>query len=133
ALAAAARPAVALLHDGQTLALVGEHEVTRECADEHDVVDGGGLTPVPERDALGSDAYATPAAVDDVRRADEAGDELARRPVVDLRRLTDLLDATVVEDCDAIAHGQRLLLVVRDVDEGHPQIALERLEKHLHL
>ena len=32
-----------------------------------------------------------------------------------------------------VAHRQRLLLVVRDVEERHPELALQRLQEHLHL
>src|SRR5205814_1476768 len=70
---------------------------------------------------------------DDVRRADEAGDELRGRALVHLRRRPDLLDAAQVEDGEVVAHRQGLLLVVRDVQERHSEIALERLEEDLHL
>src|SRR5262249_62001591 len=74
-----------------------------------------------------------PVAIDDVRRSDEARDELARGAVVPLGRPADLLDPALVEDRDPVAHGQRFLLIVRDVDERHAEVALERLEKDLHL
>ena len=45
----------------------------------------------------------------------------------------ELLDPAVVEDGDLVAHRQRLFLVVRDVDERHPELALELLEEELHL
>ena len=53
--------------------------------------------------------------------------------LVDLVRRTDLLDLPLVEDGDVVAHRQRFLLVVRDVEEGHPELALQRLEEDLHL
>ena len=53
--------------------------------------------------------------------------------LVDLRRRPDLLDPPVVEDRDPVRHRQRLLLVVRDVDEGDPHVRLDRLQLHLHL
>ena len=53
--------------------------------------------------------------------------------LVDLGRRADLLDAAVVEHRDAVAHGQRLLLVVGDEDEGDADLALDRLELDLHL
>src|SRR5262249_61831098 len=111
----------------------GPHEVAGDRPDEDDVVGGGGRAAVPERDALGPDAVATSVAIDDVRRPDEARDELACRAVVHLDRPADLLDPAFVEDRDPVAHRQGLLLVVRDVDERHAELALERLEEDLHL
>ena len=52
------------------------------------------------------------------RRADEAGDEQVGRPVVELERRADLLDAAVVHHHDLVGHGHGLDLVVRDVDGG---------------
>ena len=63
---------------------------------------------------------------------DEAGDESGRGPLVDLRGRTDLLDATRVEDGEPVAHRERLLLIVRHIDEGQPDLALDLLELHLH-
>ena len=53
--------------------------------------------------------------------------------LVDLRRRADLLDPSLVEHGDAVAHRERLLLVVGDVDERDAEVALERLEEDLHL
>ena len=72
-------------------------------------------------------------ALEDVRDADEAGDELGLRMLVDLGRRADLLDPALVEDGDPVAHRERLFLVVGDVDERDPELALERLELDLHL
>ena len=44
-----------------------------------------------------------------------------------------LLDPALVEHGQAVAHGQRLLLVVGDVDEGDADLALDPLELQLHL
>src|SRR5262249_26314399 len=68
-----------------------------------------------------------------VRDADETGYELRLRALVDLRRRADLLDPALVEDRKAVAHRKRLLLVVRDVDEGDAKVLLQRLEEDLHL
>ena len=57
----------------------------------------------------------------------------AGRALVDLGRAADLLEAAVVEDGDPVAHGQRLLLVMGDEDEGDADVALELLELDLHL
>src|SRR5205823_13588484 len=45
----------------------------------------------------------------------------------------NLLDTALVEDRQAVAHGESLLLVVGDVDEGDPDLLLDRLELDLHL
>src|SRR5207247_4340175 len=50
-----------------------------------------------------------------------------------LRARSGLLDATLVEDGEAVAHRQRLVLVVRDVDERDSEILLKALEEELHL
>ena len=39
----------------------------------------------------------------------------------------------MVEDADAVAHRQRLVLVVGDEEEGDAQLALQRLQLGLHL
>ena len=57
----------------------------------------------------------------------------ARRLLVDLAGGADLLDAAGVEDGDAVGERQRLLLVVRDEEEGDADVALDRLELDLHL
>ena len=53
--------------------------------------------------------------------------------LVDLGRRTDLLDPALVEDGQAVAHRERLLLVVGHVDERDPDLLLDRLELDLHL
>ena len=72
-------------------------------------------------------------AVNDVRLADEVGDELVDGVAVDLGRCTDLLDLARVHDHDLIGHGQRFLLVVGDEDEGDADLLLNVLELLLHL
>ena len=56
-----------------------------------------------------------------------------RGPLVDLGRRADLLDPAVVEDRQAVAHRERLLLVVGHVDERDADLLLDRLELDLHL
>ena len=72
-------------------------------------------------------------AVDDVRLADEFGDEFVDGSAVDLRRRADLLDLSCVHHHDLIRHRQRLFLVVRDEDEGDADLLLDVLELLLHL
>ena len=68
-----------------------------------------------------------------VRRADEPGHEPRRRTLVDLGRRADLLDPAAVEDGQAVAHRERLLLVVGHVDERDADLLLDGLELDLHL
>ncbi len=65
-------------------------------------------------------------------RADELGDEEVRRPVVELQRLAELLDAPLVHDRDAVGHGHGFDLVVRDVYRGGLQPLVQRLDLRAH-
>ena len=60
--------------------------------------------------------------------AEELGDEHGRRVLVDLARRADLLDAPVGHHREAVAHAERLLLVVGDEDERDADLLLHRLE-----
>ena len=71
--------------------------------------------------------------VERVERADEVGHEGRARTVVDLARISGLLDAAAVHDRDPVGHRERLFLVVRHVDEGRPEGALDALQLQLHL
>ena len=62
------------------------------------------------------------------RRAQKRRDEGVGGVVVDLRRRSDLPHRAEVHDDDAVAHGHRLDLVVRDVDRGRADALLELLE-----
>ena len=64
--------------------------------------------------------------VEDVGSAQESGDVRGRGRGVDLLRRADLLDPALGQDGDLVAHGQRLLLVVGDVDERDADLALQR-------
>ena len=65
--------------------------------------------------------------------ADEAGHEVAGGPLVHLDRGAQLLDPALVEHGQPVAHGERLLLVVRDVDERDADLALDPLQLQLHV
>ena len=71
--------------------------------------------------------------IDDVGGADKARDEGGRRAFVNLLGRADLLDPAEVEHREAVAHAERFLLVVGDVDEGDADLALQRLQLALHL
>ena len=53
--------------------------------------------------------------------------------LVDLAGAANLLHSAAVHDGDPIGHRERLLLVVRDVDEGRAELGLDSLELELHL
>src|SRR5205085_9515694 len=72
-------------------------------------------------------------AVEEVRGAQEAGDELRRGRLVDRLWRSDLLHAAVAHHGEAIGHRHRLLLVVRHVDERDADLRLDPLELQLHL
>ncbi len=57
--------------------------------------------------------------------SDEAGDEEVERTVVELLRAVDLLQLPLAHDRDAVAHRERLDLVVRDVDRRHAEVVLQ--------
>src|SRR5207244_2418312 len=62
------------------------------------------------------------------RRADEAGHEAVRGPLVDLLGRADLLEPALVHHRDPVAHRHRLDLVVGDVDGRGADLLLEPLD-----
>jgi hypothetical protein len=56
-----------------------------------------------QRDLLGADGEPPAVALEQVGDADERGDELVRRALVDLGRGADLVDPALAEDGDAVA------------------------------
>ena len=67
------------------------------------------------------------------RRADEPGDELVRRPLIDGFRRVVLLHHAVLQHHDAISHGHGLDLVMGDEDHGGLQLLRQRLDLGAHL
>jgi hypothetical protein len=65
--------------------------------------------------------------------ADEVGHKAVARRVIDLLGAADLLQAPGRHHCDAVGHGQRLLLIVGDEDEGDPGLALDLFQLDPHL
>src|SRR3954452_13585054 len=123
--------------DDELPAGVEVDEVPRDHAHVDDLAHDPGLAftavVLAHVDLLGTDRDAPGIPFEDVRDTDEAGDELGLWMLVDVGRRTDLLDAPLVEDGEAVAHRERLFLVVGDVDERDAEVALERLQKTLHL
>ena len=70
---------------------------------------------------------------DDIRFADEGGDESGGGLVVDLVDGTDLLHAAFIDHGHAVAHGEGFLLIVGDEDEGDAEFFLQLLELDAHL
>ena len=68
-----------------------------------------------------------------VQRADEVGDERGRGCSYISRGLPICSTRPAVHDRDAVGHGQRFLLVVRDVDERRAELVLDPLQLQLHL
>ena len=101
-------------------------------AENHARAFGGGEAPWKLQLRVGQPRMVPGIAGGDVGRkkvhrgaADEAGDELVRRAVVNLERRTDLLHQAAVHDDDAITHGHRLHLVMGDVHHGGIQLLVE--------
>src|SRR6516165_1064217 len=85
-----------------------------------------------EADLLGAHRDLLTVPLEEVRDADEPGYELVGRSLVDPERCVHLLDPSLAHHGDPVAHGERLLLVVRHVDERDPHLALDGLELDLH-
>ena len=71
-------------------------------------------------------------AADDVAFADKARHEGVLGLVVDGLGRADLQDAAAVHHHDGIAHGQRFLLIVGNINEGNAQLLLHGFELQLH-
>ena len=77
-------------------------------------------------------------AVDDFDRqqhrlADEVGDERVGRVVVNRARVVQLNQPAVVDDGDAVGHGQRLALVVGHIHRGHAELFVQAAQFDLHV
>ena len=62
------------------------------------------------------------------RRADEIADESVLRPLEQLGGRADLHDLALIHDHDLVGEGQRLGLVVRDIDHGVAEPAVQLLQ-----
>ena len=71
--------------------------------------------------------------VHEVGHAQEVRDEGGRRLLVHRARRPELLDPPAVHHRHPVGHRQRLLLVVRHVDERDPDLLLQRLQLDLQL
>src|SRR5215471_14556453 len=131
-----------LAHRGDLATCLQDDLVAGKHAEVDDLFDAAALDVAALRrllavgqqmDLLRADREMPPVAFQQVGHADEAGHELAGGPFVDLDRRAQLLDAALVEHGQAVAHGKRLFLVVGDVDEADPDLALDPLELEMHL
>ena len=73
------------------------------------------------------------AAPDQVHPADKLGDEAICGPAIDIVWICALRDPSIFHDGNAIRERQCLFLVVRHVDCGNAQSALQRTQLQLHL
>ena len=117
---------MSLLGGGQVQVLGPHHHVHRGVLPEAAVQTGEGVAgkgdqPVPHHGA-----------VNDIALADEVGDESVFRFVINVGRSADLLNFAAVHDHDGVAHGEGLLLVVGDIDEGDAHLPLDLFQLHLH-
>ena len=69
----------------------------------------------------------------EVFKADESGDKLGIRAVVDRAGRIHLLDEALVHDGDLVADGEALFLIMGDVDRGETQLLLNAADFHAHL
>ena len=83
-----------------------------------------------QRKQAGADAHSVGLvdADDQVRRAEEARDELGPRPRVQLVRRPDLEQPAFVEHADPVGDLERLFLVVRDEDRRDSHLALDAVD-----
>jgi len=92
----------------------------------------------------GIDAFvSSPLKFDAVIRVHDAGDDIAfpdearrkgvHRLVIDILRRADLLDHAAVHDDDGIAHRERLLLIMRNINKRDAEPLLNLFEFKLHL
>ena len=68
----------------------------------------------------------------DRRFAEESRHERGFRPRVQLFRRADLRDPAVIDHSDAIGQGQRLALVMRDIDRREAKFAVQTPQLDLH-
>ncbi len=99
---------------------------------------GGGGDPAGEPADAGLDqrhavADRVDAAGQRIVLADEGGDEGGCRVVVDRPPVADLLDHPLAHHRDVVGHGERLALVVGDVDEGEADPALDGAKLGAHV
>src|SRR5215470_1443497 len=73
--------------------------------------------------AIERDEPVTPAAFDDVGRAQKRRDEFGLRVVVDFVGRAELFQPPTVENGDLIAHLHRLFLIVSDEERGNAQLS----------
>src|SRR2546428_7879203 len=130
-----------LAHDDQPLPAIELHLVAGDRAEirhlAHDAYHAARviLALVQQADLLRTHRVAPPVALDHVGRADEPCHELVGGTLIDLAGHTDLFEPPIVENRDAIAHRERLVLIVSDVQERDAlaQLALDRIQLELHL
>ena len=72
-------------------------------------------------------------AVDDIGLPDEVGHKGVLGLVINVDGGADLLDVSLIHDDDRVGHGEGLLLIVGDVDEGDAHLLLNLFQLDLHV
>ena len=70
---------------------------------------------------------------DNVALANKISHKMIQRLIVDINRRTALLNHTIIDNKDLVAHCQCFTLVMRDKDKGDSQAALQSPQFSLHL
>src|SRR5690606_20671280 len=63
-----------------------------------------------------------------VRLPDECCDKRGFRPRIDVFRSPGLFNSPAVHDNDPVCHRERFILIVRDIDDGCPCLAVDCLD-----
>src|SRR5580704_16405917 len=111
------------LRDPSTQAGAGESQMFRPQSDSH--CTGRTLERKHDRPDAHNPVPRLAADHVDRRRPDEASDEQALRPAVEVVRWADLLDPAGTQTDDAVGHRRRLDLVVGNEDRRHPELFLQ--------
>ena len=114
-------------------AAFGTDEQDRRVALHQSFLDATAHRPEPRIDDRVAAADLQNAAAERIVLADEGGDESRLRLVVDVARDVRLLDHALRHHRDPVGHGQRLALIVGDVDEGDARPPLDRAKLGAHV
>src|SRR5215469_3647110 len=114
------------LRDPSAKAGAGESQMFRPQSNSH--CSGRTLERKRDRPDTHHPVLCFPADHVDRWRPDEASDEQALRPAIEVVRRADLLDPAGAQADDTVGHRRRLDLVVGNEDRRHPELPLQRLD-----
>ena len=115
-------PGASVLDDAGAL---GADDDLRGAGRAHRAAPGPQLEPLQAHAVTAPGSRAERLDREQVGHAEKVGDVRVRRLGVHLAGRTDLRDDAVVHHGEAVAHRERLFLVVRHVDEGDADVALQ--------